>query len=169
MNAAILLHLTDAQVSELADGTIDARERPVVLAHLGHCIDCRSQVSETRALLDYSRTASAGITAPPELWPLVASATIHAPRSSSRLALRTTRVLLVIAFAILTVSLASSLRARLREGAGDRAAATATGAAGAVTVPQPPHVPQAPQPSHAPRAPRAAVPNGGAPNGGAEH
>jgi predicted anti-sigma-YlaC factor YlaD len=140
MSAATLLHLTESQVSELADGTLDSRERPVVIAHLDHCIDCRSQVAETRALLAYSRTATAGSTAPPELWPLVASATIHAPRASSRLALRAARVLLVVAFAIVTVSLALSLQARLRDDAADPAAAVA----GAVVVPQPPHVPQPP-------------------------
>ena len=156
MNAATLLHLTESQVSELADGTLDLRERPVVFAHLGHCIDCRSQVAETRALLAYSRTASAGITAPPELWPLVASATIHAPHRSARFALRVTRILLVIAFAILTVSLALSLRDRLRDGAGDPAGATIERTDGAATVPHTPHAPRAPQPSRAPRAPRLA-------------
>ena len=161
MNAATLLHLTESQVGELADGTLDSRERPVVLAHLGHCTDCRSQVAETRALLAYSRTASAGITAPAELWPLVASATIHAPRRSSGIALRATRVLLVVAFAILTVSLALSLRARLRGGPGDPAAAIAAGAPGAVVVPRPAHVPRPPQPSHPPRTPGAPSPNGG--------
>ncbi|HET9002658.1 MAG TPA: hypothetical protein VFN39_01535, partial [Gemmatimonadaceae bacterium] len=144
MTATTLLHLTESQVSELADGTLDLRERPVVLAHLGHCIDCRSQVAETRALLAYSRTASTGITAPPELWPLVAGATIHAPRRSSHIALHATRVLLVVAFAILTVSLAVSLRDRLREGAADPAAGIPRGGTGAVVVPQPPHVPEAP-------------------------
>jgi predicted anti-sigma-YlaC factor YlaD len=156
MDAATLLHLTESQVSELADGTLDSRERPVVLAHLGHCTDCRSQVAETRALLAYSRTASAAITAPPELWPLVAGATIHAPLRSSRIVLRATRVLLVVAFAILAVSLALSLRARLRDRAGDPAAAIAGGAAGAVVVPQPPHVPappHVPQPARATHAP----------------
>lgn len=162
MNASTLLHLTESQVSELADGTLDLRERPIVIAHLGHCTDCRSQVAETRALLAYSRDASAGITAPPELWPLVASATIHAPRGSSRIALHAARVLLVVAFAILTVSLALSLRARLRDGGGDPAAVTTDGAADPVSVPQPPHVPRPPQPSHAPRAPQASSPNGGA-------
>lgn len=156
MNATTLLHLTESQVSELADGTLDLRERPVVLAHLGHCIDCRSQVAETRALLAYSRTASAGITAPPELWPLVAGATIHAPRRSSHIALHATRVLLVVAFAILTVSLAVSLRDRLRDGAADPAAGIQGGAADAVVVPQPPHVPQPPRPERAPPAPRLA-------------
>ena len=152
MNAATLLHLTESQVSELADGTLDSREQPVVLAHLGHCNDCRSQVAETRALLAYSRTASAGISAPPELWPLIATATIHAPSRSSRIALRATRILLVVAFAILTVSLALSLRARLRDSTRDPAAASAGGAAGAVVVPQPPHVPD---PPHVPQPPRA--------------
>lgn len=152
MNAATLLHLTESQVSELADGTLDLRERPVLIAHLGHCIDCRSQVDETRALLAYARTASARITAPSELWPLVASATIHARRGSARLALRATRVLLVVAFAVLAVSLALSLQARLRDGGSDPAADIA----GAVVVPQPPQVPQPPHPSHAPRAPRLA-------------
>ena len=156
MNAATLLHLTESQVSELADGTLDSREQPVVLAHLGHCNDCRSQVAETRALLAYSRTASAGISAPPELWPLIATATIHAPSRSSRIALRATRVLLIVAFAILTVSLALSLRARLRDGGDDPAAGIAGGgAAGAVVVPQPPHVPQPPRPEHAPQTPPA--------------
>ena len=163
MNAATLMHLTDAQVSELADGSLDAGERPVVLAHLGHCVDCRSQVAETRALLALSRTASAGITAPPELWPLVASSTIHAPRRSSIIALRATRVLLVIAFAILTVGLALSLRARLRDGAGDPGAAVTGGAAGTVSVPQPSPAPRAPRPTAAPRAPKAPSPNGSTP------
>lgn len=167
MNATTLLHLTESQVSELADGTLDLRERPVVLAHLGHCIDCRSRVAETRALLAYSRTASAGITAPPELWPLVAGATIHAPHRSSHIALHATRVLLVVAFAILTVSLAVSLRDRLRDGAGDPAGVAADGIAGAVIVPQPPHVPRPPRPPRPPQAPPA--PRAPSPNGGAAH
>lgn len=156
MNAATMLHLTEAQVSELADDTLDSRERPLLIAHLGHCIDCRSQVAETRALLAYARNASVGVTAPPELWPLVANATIHAPRPSSGIVLRATRILLVVAFAILAVSLALSLRDRLRDGGADPAAGVADGAASGVAVPEPPPVPPAPQPSRAPQPPRLA-------------
>ena len=63
---------------------------------------------------------------------------------------------LVVAFAILTVSLAVSLRDRLRDGAADPAAGIQGGAADAVVVPQPPHVPQPPRPERAPPAPRLA-------------
>ncbi len=151
MTAPTLLHLTDAQVSELADGTLDSRAQPVLLAHLVSCVGCRTQVAETRALIAWSRGASGGITAPPELWPLVASATIHAPRRSVRTVLRLTRVLLVVAFAILAVSLALSLRARLRD-----ASPPAT-AAGAHFLPAPPHAERAPR---SPAPPPAPAPNG---------
>ena len=145
MSLSSFVHLTEWQVSELADGTLDSREQPVVLAHLGRCDDCRAEVAETRALLARARDARVGTVAPAELWSLVAGATVDAPRATIRRALGLTRVLIVVAFAILAVSLAMSMRATLR------------GTGGAPIVPAPrTGVPAAPA------APAAPAPDGGA-------
>lgn len=149
MKTSGTMHLTESQVSELADGTLDPREEPVVLAHIGRCDPCSREVAETRALLELSRRAKADIAAPPELWPLVASATIHAGRAGRRAA-RVARLLLVVAFAVLAVALAMSMRARLRDRDQDRAEAATSTTGGA------PQAPSAPQP---PAAPRASSPN----------
>lgn len=144
MNLSSFVHLTEWQVSELADGTLDSREQPVVLAHLGRCSGCRAEVAETRALLARARDARAGIAAPPELWPLVAGATVEARHRPAGATLGLTRLLIVVAFAILAVSLAMSMRAMLRAPAG--AAAPPVPAA-----PPIPPVPAAPAPDGAAR------------------
>ena len=83
MSLSSFVHLTEWQVSELADGTLDSRDHPVVLAHLGRCDGCRAEVAETRALLGRARDARTRTVAPPELWPLVAGHVAHSIGTSA--------------------------------------------------------------------------------------
>lgn len=160
MSVSSFVHLTEWQVSELADGTLDSREHPIVLAHLGRCSGCRAEVAETRALLARARDARAGTVAPPELWPLVAGATIGARRRTTGAALGLTRLLIVVAFAIFAVSLAMSMRARLRAGGG--APTVPAAGASAPPIPTAPPMPAAPPIPATPAVPAAPAPDGGA-------
>lgn len=146
MNALGTVHLSESQVSDLADGTLDPREEPAALAHIGRCDPCNRDVAETRALLALSRKAHTDIAAPPELWPLIASATIHAGRGVGRRAARLTRLLLVIAFAMLIVGLALSMRARLRA-RGPSAAGAGASTGDAVRSPPATQAPHTPAPN----------------------
>ena len=144
MNTRETIHLTESQVSELADGTLDTRERPVVLSHVEQCGECRGDVEETRALLARAHNARVDVTAPAELWPLVASATMHGDHGRSHRTMRRIRLLVVVAAALLAVSLVASLRARLRDRAEHPPPATVRGDGGPPTAPKAPPAPPAP-------------------------
>ena len=134
-------HLTDAQLGELADGSLAGAERERAAQHAEACARCGTALHETRALLVLAREARDGTPAPPELWPLVAASTVHVARVR-RQVLRSMRgVLLVAALALV--------------------AATAAVTIFVVRQLQPPtQPPQPPQPTQPdqPRAPRAPTP-----------
>ena len=144
MNLSSFVHLTEGQVSELADGTLDSREHPVVLAHIGRCSDCRAEVAETRALLARARDARDETFAPPELWIRVTGATVRSRRRLAGGTLGLTRLLIIVAFAILAVTLTMSMRALLREPGG--APTVPAARSGVPDVPAPPAPPPAPTP-----------------------
>jgi predicted anti-sigma-YlaC factor YlaD len=71
------LHLTDAEVDDYAEGALESAARASVERHLASCARCRSVVEKTHAVVVWARRDRAIVTAPAELWPLVASSTIH--------------------------------------------------------------------------------------------
>lgn len=144
MSTRETVHLTESQVSELADGTLDSHERPVVLSHIGQCDECRGDVEGTRELLARARSAGADIIAPPELWPLVAGATIRADPARSQRAMRRIRLLIVVAAALLAAGLVVSLRTRSGGRVEQPPPATVRGDG------EPPAAPAAPSPPPAP-------------------
>lgn len=77
MSARERVHLTDEQLDDYADAVMGAAERASADAHLASCERCRHALDDTRALLATATRERAAITAPAELWPLVASSTIH--------------------------------------------------------------------------------------------
>jgi predicted anti-sigma-YlaC factor YlaD len=77
MSAREDAHLTDAQVSEYVDRVMDEAARAEVEGHLVSCADCRDAIDETRAVVATAQRERASVTAPPELWPMVAASTIH--------------------------------------------------------------------------------------------
>ncbi|HEX7980789.1 MAG TPA: zf-HC2 domain-containing protein [Gemmatimonadaceae bacterium] len=77
MSARADMHLTDAQVNEYVDRVMDEAAREEVERHLSSCTSCRSAVEETRAVVTTAQRERARVTAPAELWPMVAASTIH--------------------------------------------------------------------------------------------
>jgi len=77
MSARDDVHLTDEQLDDYADGELNAAARASADAHLATCARCRYALDETRALLVTATRERASVTAPAELWPLVATSTIH--------------------------------------------------------------------------------------------
>jgi anti-sigma factor RsiW len=71
------LHLTDEQLDDYVDGAMSDAQRATAGAHLASCERCRHAIDATRALLATATRERSAITAPSELWPLVASSTIH--------------------------------------------------------------------------------------------
>jgi predicted anti-sigma-YlaC factor YlaD len=155
MSARDAVHLTDEQLDDFADGAMDDSARASAEAHLAACARCRHAVDETRALLATATRERAAVTAPEELWPLVASSTIHLARvrrqvlASMRGVLIAGAIALVAATAVVTWKLARWTAPRvvpvttvpLRAGGPGRHA----GHAGHPTVPVPPRAPDAPQ------------------------
>jgi predicted anti-sigma-YlaC factor YlaD len=71
------MHLTDEQLDDYADGVMPDAARAVAEAHLASCERCRRALGDTRELLALAERERAAVHAPAELWPLVASSTIH--------------------------------------------------------------------------------------------
>jgi predicted anti-sigma-YlaC factor YlaD len=77
MSAREDVHLTDAQVSDYTDAVLDAAARADMERHLASCSQCRDAIEETRAVVTLAQRRRFSVAAPAELWPLVASTTIH--------------------------------------------------------------------------------------------
>ena len=77
MSARETVHLTDEQLDDYVDGAMSDAQRASVDTHLASCERCRHAIDATRALLATATRERAAVTAPAELWPLVASSTIH--------------------------------------------------------------------------------------------
>jgi anti-sigma factor RsiW len=77
MSAREQVHLTDEQLDDYADGVMPDAARAVAEAHLASCERCRRALGDTRELLALAERERAAVHAPAELWPLVASSTIH--------------------------------------------------------------------------------------------
>jgi predicted anti-sigma-YlaC factor YlaD len=77
MTARPDMHLTDEQLDDYTDGVLGDAERVGVERHLASCDQCRRALGDTREVLAWATRERATVTAPSELWPLVASSTIH--------------------------------------------------------------------------------------------
>lgn len=158
MSAHQELHLTDAQLSDYTDGVLDAATRPDVERHLASCQLCRNAIRETREVIEVAQRSRPNITAPAELWPLVASSTIHLAAvrrqvlASMRGVLIVGAIALVAATAVVTWNVARWTSAPRTNAptAGTPVTARDYGHP-ARLAPQGSHPPQAPHPPAAPR------------------
>jgi anti-sigma factor RsiW len=149
-------HLTDEQLDDYVDGALSETERALAEAHLDGCERCRRAVGDTRELIATAQRQRLPVAAPTELWPLVASSTIHlaAVRRQVLLSMRgllvTGAIAIAAATAVITWQVArwtAEPRAAAPSTVSPRAGRTQSpghaGHAGYPVVPQPP-VPPAP-------------------------
>ena len=149
------VHLTDEQLDDYADGLMDGAARSGVDAHLAACARCRSALDETRGLLATATRERAAVAAPPELWPLVASSTIHLAAVRRQVLASMRGVLITGAIALVAATAVITWKVARWTGARDVPAATtapSAGDAGRHAGHPPP--PRAPTPPRAPDAPR---------------
>ncbi len=150
------VHLTDAVVSDYVDGTLDASTRADAERHLASCASCRSAVEKTRVVITTAQRERASVTAPAELWPMVAASTIHlaAMRRQVLASLRGVLIAGAIALAAATAVVTWKV-ARWTAARAVRATTVPVGAggpgrhaghAGHPTAPAAPRAPEAPRP-----------------------
>ena len=143
MSAREEKHLTEAQVNEYVDRVMDEAARAEADQHLATCTQCRGVVDETRAVVTTAQRERASVTAPPELWPMVAASTIHLAAirrqvlASMRGALIAGAIALVAATAVVTWKLARWTAPR---------PASTQPVPTTRTAPEPPRAPEAPRP-----------------------
>jgi anti-sigma factor RsiW len=104
MSARELVHLTDEQLDDYVDGLMDAAARASAEAHLASCERCRRLVGDTRELLALAERERATMNAPAELWPLVATSTIHLAATRRRVLASMRGVLLAGAIALVAAT-----------------------------------------------------------------
>jgi predicted anti-sigma-YlaC factor YlaD len=162
MSARENVHLTDAQVNEYVDRVMDEGARAEVERHLVSCAACRGALEETRTVVTTAQRERAKVTAPPELWPMVAASTIHLAAvrrqvlASMRGALIAGAIALVAATAVVTWKVARWTAPRVPPsatapvGSGGPGPGRHAGHAGHPTTirtaPVPPQAPEAPRP-----------------------
>jgi anti-sigma factor RsiW len=151
------LHLTDEQLDDYADGVVDDAARAMAEAHLATCERCRRALGDTRELLALAARERTTPHAPAELWPLVASQTIHLP-AVRRAVIRSMRGVLLAGAIALAAATAVGTWKIARWAEPRRASVPATVApaehprggwhAGHPTTsaPEPPAAPEAPRP-----------------------
>jgi putative zinc finger protein len=61
----------EPKLNEYVDGTLAARDRASVEAHLAECAGCRDAVAELRRLVAGARQLPTSITPPRDLWPVI--------------------------------------------------------------------------------------------------
>ena len=154
MSARDSAHLGEQQLDDYADGVLGDAERAIAERHLAACDTCRRAADETRAVLAWATGERAAVRAPAELWPLVASRTIHlaevrrAVLRSMRGLLLVGAIVLVAATALVTWKVARWTAGRDVAPSVERRAAGGAGAhAGHPTPPVPPEPPEPPRPS----------------------
>lgn len=144
------MHLTDTQLDDYADGALGGEERAMAERHLAVCETCRRAVDETGAVLAWATGERAAVRAPAELWPLVASQTVHLAEVR-RAVIRSMRGVLVAgaiavaaATAVITWKVARWTAPRAAKMAAQEAAAPEKTAAS--RAPSPPVAPTPPKP-----------------------
>lgn len=159
MMPSAMEHLTDAEISDLADGALDQLTQRRLQDHLAVCDRCAGEMRTTRMMKAWSSEQRAAVTAPPELWSLVAASTIHL-RAVRRQVVRSMRgallgfaLVLAAATAALTWTVAkwwfTSDEPQVR---GERVIGPGQHAGHPTTNPGS-NAPQAPGPERAPRPP----------------
>ena len=156
MSARDDVHLTDEQLDDYADGVMDGAVRAISDTHLAACARCRYALDETHALLATATRERAAVTAPAELWPLVAASTIHLAAVRRQVLASLRGVLLAGAIALVAATAVVTWKVARWSAARDVPATTApvrTGEpgrhAGHPTVPTPPTPPVPPRPPDA--------------------
>jgi len=153
MSAREDVHLTDAQVSDYADVVLDAATRASVERHLASCMQCRDAIEETRAVMTLAQRQRTSVPAPAELWPLVASSTIHLAAVRRQVLASMRGVLIVGAIALVAATAVVTWKVA-RWTSAPRAVAPPIGTPG-VHAPGGRHpaqvAPRAPEPPKAPR------------------
>jgi len=151
MSARDDVHLTDVQLDDYADGEMDGAARASADAHLAACARCRYAVEETHALLATATRERAAVAAPPELWQLVASSTIHLAAMRRQVLASMRGVLLAGAIALVAATAVVTWKVARWTAARDVPAPTAPVTrggpgrhAGHPTPPRPPTPPRAP-------------------------
>jgi predicted anti-sigma-YlaC factor YlaD len=151
MSARDDVHLTNEQLDDYADGVLDVAARASVDAHLATCARCRYALDETSALLATATAERAAVAAPPELWPLVASSTIHLAAVRRQVLASMRGVLLAGGIALVTATAVVTWKVARWTADRDVPAATAAPRAGGPgrhaghpTPPKPPPPPRAP-------------------------
>ena len=150
MSARESVHLGEQQLDDYADGVLSDAERAIAERHLAACNACRRAVEETRAVLAWATEERAAVRAPAELWPLVASRTIHLAEVR-RAVLRSMRGLLLVGAIVLVAATALITWKVARWSAGRDVAPSverpvSAGAGGHVVPPTPPVPPEPPEP-----------------------
>lgn len=157
MSAREPIHLTDEQLDDYADGVLDGAARASADAHLASCARCRHALDGTRRLLATATRERSALAAPEELWPLVASSTIHLA-SVRRRVVRSMRGAL-IAGAIVVAAATAMVTWKIARWTMPSSAVPARAAPARTPGPgehagHPTNVPRAPEAPVAPRAPR---------------
>ena len=154
------LHLGEQQLDDYADGVMGAPERAIAERHVAACETCRRAVDETRAVLAWATSEREAVRAPADLWPLVASTTMHLAEVR-RAVLRSMRGVLVVG-AIVLVAATAFITWRVARWTAGRDVPTAA-KSGVSSSPERPGAhaghpssgpPRPPVPPPAPRAPR---------------
>jgi predicted anti-sigma-YlaC factor YlaD len=154
MSARDSVHLTDEQLDDYVDGVMSAAARAGSEAHLAACERCRRLLGDTREMLAVAERERVSVTAPAELWPLVAASTIHVAEvrrrvlASMRGVLLTGAIALVAATAVVTWKIARWTAARDAAPSAVVQPATPRGGvhSGHPNVPVPPEAPEPPRP-----------------------
>lgn len=79
MPSSVMRHLDDHELGDLVDGLLDAGASEAAREHLARCAHCRTRHDALRSLISRARAARSAVTVPPELWTVVAAATVYAP------------------------------------------------------------------------------------------
>jgi len=101
---AVMQHLTDDRLDDLADGLLDAATVHAANAHLTSCAECTGRFAELRELLARSASARQPVEPPAHLWPLVVASTIEFPNVRRRVLRSFNRPLAVAALALVVLS-----------------------------------------------------------------
>jgi anti-sigma factor RsiW len=155
MIAREAVHLTDERLDDYVDGVMDPAAHAAAEAHLATCERCRRLVGDTREMLALAGRERVAVSAPPELWALVASSTVHLAEvrrrvvASMRGVLLAGAIALVAATALVTWKIARWTMAPRAEAPSvvvPEARPRGGVHAGHPIVPEPPEPPDAPRP-----------------------
>jgi len=98
------MHLTEEQLDDYADGVISDASRALADVHLAACDQCRHALGDTREIIALAQREQVAVSAPAELWPMVASSTIHFAAMRRRVLASMRGALIVGALAIAAAS-----------------------------------------------------------------